>query len=60
MNLISYLRQVRAEIKHVVFPDVSTAVAHTVLVIVFGALVAVFIALLDAGFTKGVESLIIN
>lgn len=46
--------------KHVVFPDVSTAIAHTALVIVFGALVAVFIALLDAGFTKGVESLIIN
>lgn len=60
MNLISYLRQVRAEMKHVVFPDVSTAIAHTILVIAFGALVAVCIALLDAGFTKGVESLIVS
>lgn len=60
MNLISYFRQVRAEMKHVVFPDVSTAVAHTALIIVFGALVAIFISLLDAGFTRGVEFLIIN
>ncbi len=60
MNLFTYLRNVRAEMKHVVFPDVRTAVSHTVLVIIIGAIVAVIVALFDLIFTRGVETLIIN
>lgn len=60
MKFLTYLSQVRAEMKHVVWPDVRTALAHTVLVILIGALVAVIVALLDAGFTHGVESFILN
>ncbi|MBP6860297.1 MAG: preprotein translocase subunit SecE [Candidatus Pacebacteria bacterium] len=60
MKFLTYLSQVRAEMKHVVWPDTRTAIAHTVLVIVIGALVAVIIALLDAGFTYGVETFILG
>lgn len=60
MNLIAYLKSVRAEMKHIVYPDARTAAAHTALVIAVGAVVAVVVSLMDAGFTKGVESFIVN
>ena len=60
MSFITYLRNVRAELKHVVFPNVQTAIAHTALVIVIGAIVAAIVALFDAGFTRVVELLIVN
>ncbi len=60
MNLISYLKHVRAELTHVVWPDTRTAVAHTLILIGIGAFVALFIGLLDYGFTQGVNYLVTN
>ena len=58
MNPITYLKHVRAELTHVVWPDTRTAVAHTLLLIGIGALVAVFIGLLDYGLTRLVSFVI--
>jgi preprotein translocase SecE subunit len=51
MNLFTYLRNVRAELEHVVWPDYRTAVAHTFILIGIAAVVAVFVGLLDYAFT---------
>ncbi len=60
MNLITYLRHVQAEMKHVVWPDTRTAIAHTLLLIGIGAFVALFLGALDYGFTRLVSWLIIR
>jgi preprotein translocase SecE subunit len=56
--MFTYLKQVRAELVHVVWPDTRTAVAHTLLLIGIGAFTAAFLALLDFGFTHVVSWLI--
>lgn len=52
MNLISYFTHVRAELKHVVWPDTRTAIGHTLILILIGAFTAILIGLLDYGFTE--------
>ncbi|HVX90231.1 MAG TPA: preprotein translocase subunit SecE [Candidatus Paceibacterota bacterium] len=51
MNLFTYLRNVRAELAHVVWPDYRTAFAHTLIIIAIAAFVGVFIGVLDYAFT---------
>ncbi|HVW71885.1 MAG TPA: preprotein translocase subunit SecE [Candidatus Paceibacterota bacterium] len=51
MNLFTYLRNVRAELVHVVWPDARTAFSHTLIIIGIAAFVAVFIGVLDYAFT---------
>lgn len=46
--------------KHVVWPDTRTAVSHTLLLIGIGAFVAVFLGVLDYGFTRMVGWLVAN
>lgn len=58
MNIISYLRHVRAELMHVVWPEYRTAFAHTLIIIGIAAVVAVFVGLLDFAFTHGVDVLL--
>ena len=52
MRFISYLKHVHAELQHVVWPDTQTALGHTLILIAIATLVAVFIGLLDYGFTQ--------
>jgi preprotein translocase SecE subunit len=58
MNIFSYLRHVRAELQHVVWPYYRTAFAHTLIIIGIAAFVAVFIGILDYGFTRLVDIVI--
>ena len=58
MNLFTYLRNVRAELAHVVWPDARTAFAHTLILVVIAAFVAAFIGVLDFLFTHFVSILI--
>jgi preprotein translocase SecE subunit len=58
MQFLTYLKHVRAELSHVVWPDTRTAVAHTLLLIGIGAFTAAFLAVLDYAFTHGVSWLI--
>jgi preprotein translocase SecE subunit len=57
-SLITYLKNVRAELAHVVWPKRKTALAHTLLIILISAFTAVFIGLLDYALTSGVGYLI--
>ncbi len=57
-SFFSYLRNVRAELTHVVWPDRKIALIHTGLIIVISAVVAVYLAGLDYVFTGVVDRII--
>jgi len=55
---ITYLKNVRAEMAHVVWPDRTQAIFHTVLIVVISAVLALAIAGLDYVFTGVVSRLV--
>lgn len=57
-SFVPYLKNVRAELKHVVWPNSRVAAGHVVLIIIISALVAAIISVFDLGFTSGVEKVI--
>lgn len=57
-SFFTYLKNVRAELEHVVWPKPRTAAGHTILILILSAFTAAFIALLDYVFTSGVGVLI--
>ena len=57
-GLLTYLKNVRAEMAHVVWPDRKQAALHTLIIILISALLGVFIAVLDFGFTTFVSRLV--
>ena len=57
-SLFTYLRNVRGELVHVVWPDRTQAVVHTVLIVVISAIVAVYLSGLDYVFTGVVNRLV--
>jgi len=54
-GLITYLKNVQAELKHVVWPSQRQALTHVVLILLISAFATVFIAGLDYVFTTGVQ-----
>jgi preprotein translocase SecE subunit len=57
--MLDYLKHVRSELAHVVWPSTNTAVAHTLVVIGIALLVAAIVAVLDYIFS-GVVSRVIG
>ena len=57
-SLTSYLRNVRIELSHVVWPTPRQALIYTALVIGISALVALMTAGLDYGFTYAVSYIV--
>jgi preprotein translocase subunit SecE len=57
-GLANYFRNVRAEMKHVVWPNPRAAAWHTALIVVISGILGGCIALLDYGFTNAVTFLI--
>ncbi|MBP6868695.1 MAG: preprotein translocase subunit SecE [Candidatus Pacebacteria bacterium] len=57
-NFISYLKNVRQELKHVVWPNNKQALMHVAMIVLISAFTALFIAFLDYGLTQGVNYLI--
>jgi len=57
-GFITYLKNVRAELKHVVWPTQKQATTHVILIIVICAIGIAFIAGLDYLFTQGIAYLI--
>lgn len=57
-NLANYLKNVRAELGHVVWPSRKTALSHTLLVVVLSAFTALLIAVLDYLFTSVVSGFV--
>jgi preprotein translocase SecE subunit len=56
--LVAYLKNVRTEMNHVVWPDWRQALWHTVVIIVLCAITAAFIAGLDYAFTGVVNRVV--
>jgi preprotein translocase SecE subunit len=56
--LISYLKHVREEFTHIVWPTRQTAIAHTLVVIFIAAAIATLVGLLDYGFGSIVNRII--
>ena len=49
-TLVTYLKHVREEFTHIVWPTRHTAVAHTLVVIFIAAVIALLVGLLDYAF----------
>ena len=58
--LISYLKHVREEFTHIVWPSRQTAISHTVVVILIAAIIALLVGLLDYGFASVVNHIIVG
>lgn len=56
--LITYFKNVRGEMKHVVWPNQKQAAMHTFIIIVISAVVALIIAALDFVFAGVVSRFI--
>lgn len=48
--LTTYLKHVRAEFTHIVWPTRQTAISHTLVVIIIAAVITVLVGLLDFVF----------
>ena len=59
-SIISYLKHVREEFAHIVWPTNQTAVAHTLVVISIAAVIALLVGFLDYAFGRAVSSFIIG
>ena len=59
-SLVIYLKNVRAEMTHVVWPDRNQAVRHTILIVLISAFVALLISGLDYVFTGVVAKLLVS
>jgi len=57
-GFITYLKNVRAELKHVVWPTQKQAVTHVILILLICAFATALIAALDYAFTQGLGFLI--
>ncbi len=57
-SLFTYLKNVRGELTHVVWPDRKQALVHTGLIILVSAIVALYLSGLDYVFAGVVDRLI--
>lgn len=55
---VTFIREVIAELKQVTWPTRQEAARSTLIVIVFSIIVGLYIAVLDLGFTKGIEAVL--
>lgn len=56
--LTTYLKHVREEFTHIVWPSTRTAIAHTLVVVLIAAVIAVMAGVLDAGFGNIVSRIV--
>lgn len=58
MQFIQYLRNSKAELKHVVWPTRHQAVAFTILVILLSIITSLYLGAFDAFFTSLIKGLV--
>lgn len=58
MKLIDYIKETRAELKHVSWATRRQAIVFTILVIAISIGVSLFLGLFDALFTYGLQKII--
>ena len=56
--LTSYVRHVREEFKHLTWPSSREAIAHSLMVILVSAIVALLVGVLDYALTSVVSSIV--
>ena len=59
-SLFTYLKHVREEFTHIVWPTRHTAIAHTLVVIFIAAAIALLVGLLDYFFGQMVSRAIVG
>jgi len=57
-SLVTYLKNVRAELAHVVWPRPRTAIVHVALIVLITVIVALIVTGLDYGFSTVIERVI--
>lgn len=57
-SFFTYLKNVRGELAHVVWPSRNQAILHTVFIIIISTVVALLLAGFDYGFTRIVNQFI--
>ena len=57
---LTYLKHVREEFTHIVWPSDRTAIAHTLVVVVIAAAIALLVSFLDYVFGLGVNRIIVG
>lgn len=58
MNLATYIKETKAELKEVKFPSLSQTILYTVLVIILSSLVAILLGAVDFGLKEGLIKLL--
>jgi preprotein translocase SecE subunit len=58
MSITTYLKETRAEFKHVTWPKKQTAISYAVAVIVISLFTAYFLGLFDTIFQMGIGKLL--
>lgn len=58
--MINYIKETKAEMKHVSWPTTHQTVMFTILVVVVSLVVSFFLGFFDGIFKKGLEALIIG
>ncbi len=56
--LTTYLHHVREEFAHIVWPSRERAIAHTLVVVIIAAVIAVWVSILDYGFSSVVSRIV--
>ncbi len=56
--LITYLKHVREEFSHIVWPSTRTAVSHTLVVLLISAVIVVIVGILDYLFSSAVSRIV--
>jgi preprotein translocase SecE subunit len=57
-KFFTYLKNVRTEMTHVVWPNTRVTIGHVLLIVLISVFTAALVAALDYGFTQGVSVLI--
>lgn len=57
-KVTEYLKDTKAELKHVIWPGRTKTIFYTIVVIVLSALTAYFLGFFDFLFSRGLEKLI--
>ena len=58
MKLFDYIRDTKAELRHVSWPTRKQAIAYTILVVVLSVAVSLYLGLFDGLFTEGLKLIV--
>jgi preprotein translocase SecE subunit len=58
MSIVSYIKETRAEFKHVNWPKKSQAIGYSVAVILISLVLAYFLGALDFVFARGLSAIL--